>query len=429
MPTELPVRSDQLCTGLYVRLDPDNKGGFSKSEFLIKDEAQIQKLKMLNQPFYMVVLEKSKTMPLPPDDDDDDAAGAGGAQPDDSPGDSPATPVSKELAGLKKETLERNKERRKRYAACEKRYDRTMNQVSTVLRRVSAKSGDAVAETQSVVQELVGPFLSDRDAVINLMSSRSGEEQKVLHSLNVAVLSLMIGSELKLSEKYMHLLGFGAMIHDIGKGRIPMNVIRGQTLNQASAKYYKEHPTVGARLVDGFPDMSPHVRAVVLQHHEMVDGSGYPKGLTADDISPLAKIVAVVNIYDNMLNDPEHEKMTPHQAIKVIYQRHKDRLDPKVLKLFIRGMGVYPPGTVVELSNGILGIVTATNPKNATRPTVLVYHKDVPKSEALMVDLMIESELAVERSILPEDLPREVFNYLRPSTTVNYYADTVPDRG
>jgi hypothetical protein len=60
---------------------------------------------------------------------------------------------------------------------------------------------------------------------------------------------------------------------------------------------------------------------------------------------------------------------------------------------------------------------------------VLVYHKDVPKSEALMVDMMIESELAVERSILPEDLPREVFNYLRPSTTVNYYADTVPDRG
>lgn len=429
MPTELPVRPDQLCTGLYIRLDPDNKGGFSKSEFLIKDEGQIQKLKKMNLPFFMVVLEKSKTMPLPPEEDDEPQGGAAGPAPEPAGDDKSKTPVSKELAGLKKETLERNKERRKRYAACEKRYDRTMNRVSAVLRRVSAKSADAVSEVEDVVKELVGPFLSDRDAVINLMSSRSGEEQKVLHSLNVAVLSLMIGSELKLGEKYMHLLGFGAMLHDIGKGRIPLNVIRGQTLNQASAKYYKEHPTVGARLVDGFPDMSPHVRAVVLQHHEFIDRSGYPKGLAGPDISPLAKIVAVVNIYDNMLNDPDREKFTPHQAIKAIYQRYRDRLDPKVLKIFIRGMGVYPPGTVVELSNGIVGIVTATNPKNATKPTVLVYHKDVPKSEALMVDLMVEDELTVEKSIKPEDLPREVFNYLRPSTTVNYYADTVPDKG
>jgi putative nucleotidyltransferase with HDIG domain len=426
MPTELPIRPDQLCIGLYLRLDPNKKGGFSKTEFLIKEERQIEKLKKLDVQFFTVILEKSKRMPLPPDDEEADAPSAGpAAEKEESKS---KTPVSKELFGLKKETVERNKERRKRYAACEKRYDNTMHRITTVLRRVSAQSQAAVSEAEDVVKELVGPFLSDRDAVINLMSSRSGEEQKVLHSLNVAVLSIMIGSELKLEEKYLKLLGFGALLHDIGKGRIPMNVIRGQTLDQAAAKYYREHPAVGVRLISAFPDISPHVVSIVHQHHELTDGSGYPRKLAGDKISPLARIVAVVNIYDNLLNDPDKERLTPHEAVKVIYRRYKDKLDPKALKLFIRSMGVYPPGTVVELSNGIVGIVTATNPKNAARPTVLVYHKDVPKNEALMVDLMIEQELNVERSIKPDDLPREIFNYLRPSTTVNYYADTAPEK-
>jgi hypothetical protein len=186
---------------------------------------------------------------------------------------------------------------------------------------------------------------------------------------------------------------------------------------------------VGVRLISDFPEISPQVVNIVKQHHEMVDGSGYPQGVPGDKISPLAKIVSVVNIYDNLLNDPDETRRTPHDAVKDLYRGYGKKLDPKAMKIFFRSMGVYPPGTVVELSNGIVGIVTATNPKNAARPTVLVYHKDVPKNEALMVDLKTEEELAVDRAIRPEDLPREIFNYLRPSTTVNYYADNVPDSG
>lgn len=424
MPTELPVRPDQLCIGLYIRLDPKNKGSFSKNEFLITEERQIKQLKKLGLPFLRVVLEKSERMPLPPEDRESEGgnAGASGETEPES-----KTPVSKELLGLKKETIERNRERKRRYAACERRYDKTMIRVSTVLRRISAHSEAAVSEAKDVVKDIAGPFLSDRDTIINLMSSRSGEEQKVMHSLNVAVLSLMIGSEFNLDEKQMLILGLGALLHDIGKGRIPMNVIRGQTLDQATAKYYREHPAIGVRLISEFTGISRQAISIVHQHHELVDGSGYPQGLKSDKISSLSKIVALVNIYDNLLNAPNNGKLTPHEAVKAVYRRYRSKLDEKSLKVFIRGMGVYPPGTVVELSNGVVGIVTATNPKNAARPTVLIYHPDVPKKEALMVDLKIEEDLTVERSIKPEDLPREIFNYLRPSTTVNYYADTVPD--
>lgn len=424
MATELPVRPEQLCTGLYVRLDPKKKGKLAKSEFLIKDQNQIDRLRELDVSTFMVVLEKSKSMPLPAEDQDGPSSGSKTAKKEKLS----KTPVSAELLGIKKETIERNKERRRRYAICEKRYDKSMHQVQTVLRRVSARSQAAISEAEAVVKELVGPFLSDRDTVINLMNSRSGEEQKVLHSLNVAVLALMLGAELKLSDKDMRDLGFGALMHDIGKGRIPLNVIRGQTLNQATAKYYREHPTVGARLMEQFPDISPQVKAIVQEHHEMIDGSGYPQRISGDRISTLARIVSVVNIYDNLLNDPDKERLTPHEAIKVIFQRYRNKLDPKALNVFIRSMGVYPPGTVVELSNGIIGIVTSTNPKNAAKPKVLVYHKDVPKNEALMIDLFVEENLSVEKSIRPEDLPREIFTYLRPSTTVNYYAEAVADQ-
>jgi hypothetical protein len=159
-----------------------------------------------------------------------------------------------------------------------------------------------------------------------------------------------------------------------------------------------------------------------------MDGSGFPKGLSGSAITPLARVVAVANLYDNLCNiGPTEEELplTPHEALKYIYNKRRGAIDGTMLSAFIRCIGVYPPGTVVRLSSGLLGMVVSINPLKSSRPAVMVYHPEIPRQEALIVDLRIEDELAIEKTIRPPDLTREVFKYLSPSRKIGYYADSM----
>lgn len=425
--TEYPINTSQLVTGLFVRLNlPEGKSPFKRNSFKIKSDEQIAAIKKLGLKTVICILEKSDRMPPSPEGEGDGRSKKRKAKLEKGK----KTPVSAELLGLKRETVERNRERRKHYRRTEKKYEKTMGSVVTILRRASGRSSEAAAEAREVVSSLVDTFLADRDTMISLVGSKSNEEAKNYHALNVTVLSMMVGKDLKLPARHMHSLGLGALFHDIGKGRVPIQSMSKQatSMNKAAAKYYLEHPIVGARLVTDFMDFPKASVQVVLQHHEMVDGSGYPKKLKGADISPLARVVAVTNQFDKLVNDPRaEENMTPHEAIRHLYSNFKDKFDSKVLSTFIRNMGVYPPGTVVKLSNGQFGMVTGVNPRHAARPTVIMYHPEIPKDEAILVDMVIEDELEVAATLKPGDLPREVFSYLSPSRNINYYAEAVPE--
>ncbi len=430
--TEYPIRVEQLVTGLFVRLElkEGQKNPFRASSFKIKSEKHIAAIRKMGLSHVVCVLDKSDRMPLPPEDADSGAgsgAGRGGAEAAPAPAKGEKTPVSRELLGLKSETVERNKERRRSFRKAEKKYESTMSSVVTILRRASGRSADAAAEAAQVVQGLVDTFLADRDTMINLMGSKPSEEAKNYHALNVTVLAMMVGSALKLKAELMQALGLGALFHDIGKGRVPLQAVRGSgatSMNKAAEKYMHEHPLIGARLVNDFPGFPKLSLAVVLQHHERMDGRGYPKNLRGEAISPLARIVAVVDKYDKLLNDQHAPKTyTPHEALKHMYATMRQGYDPRILAAFIRTMGVYPPGTVCKLSNGQYGMVVSSRPANPTRPTVLMYHPEIPKDEALMVDLVIEDEMEIKETMRPDDLPREVFSYLSPSRSINYYAE------
>lgn len=428
--TEYPIRIDQLVIGLFVRLDiEEGKSPFRKNAFKIKNEKQIRAIEGLGLEHVVCVLEKSDRMPPSPEDAPARAPARGAAPEAAPPPKGAKTPISAQLLGLKQETIERNKERRKQFRKVEKRYEATMGSVATILRRASGRSSEAAEEASAMVNSLVETFLAERDTMINLMSSKPSEEARNYHALNVTVLSMLVGKALGFKNDIMQALGLGALFHDIGKGRVPLQAMgkAGATsMNKAAAKYYKEHPLIGARLVNDFSGFPKLATQIVLQHHELLDGSGYPKRLKGEAVSPLARVVAVVNTYDKLINDRRAEKlMTPHQALKHLYAAMCSRLDPRILATFIRSMGVFPPGTVVKLSNGRYGMVTALNPANAARPVVLMYHPEIPKNEALMVDLVVEEDLSITETFRPEDLPREVFSYLSPSSTINYYAEAV----
>ncbi len=430
--SEYTIHVNQLCVGLYIRADnADKKYSSLRKGFLIKSEEQLEKLRALGISHFTCVLNKSERLPIPVGTED--LRKPKNATPQIAGDSSPKekTPISRELFGLKQETIEGNKRRKQAFARCEKRYDETVSQVAVMLRRVSGRSDEAVEQAAAVVNKLVDTFLSERDVFVNLMTNKPKEEKQHLHAFNVTVLSMMLGKELRFDGPAMKYLGMGAMFHDVGKGRVPISEMamgRPTTLKYAVQRHYELHPKLGAKIVGDLPSYPAESTLVILQHHETIDGKGFPEKLKGEDISPLARIVAVADAYDNLCNksDPK-QALTPHEAMRHMFTKMRSKLDNRFLAMFIRNLGVYPPGTLVQLSNGAIGMVIATNVQKSSRPGVLIYHPDVPKREALIIDLVLEEELEIKKTLRPEELPREVFAYLSPTRQINYYAETMTE--
>ncbi len=422
---EYPILVEQVCPGLFVRVESvDATEALPRKAFKITSEEQIDEIRRLGVSYVICISDKSDRLPISLEELEKKKSQA-----------APhplkktfKTPVSLELLGLKRETIARNKERRERFAACEKRYEETVSQVVGVLKKAAKPSEEVLAAAHGMIASLVATFLSDMDVVVSLMTNKPREETRNYHALNVAVLSMMLAREVGLGKDEMRDLGMGALFHDVGKGRVPIQRFsKGNltTLNKVVREYYREHPFIGAKIVSAFPDFPPAALEVVLKHHETLDGQGFPSGLPAGDIPLLARIVAIANAYDRYCNKKDESGYaTPHEALKAMYGR-KGKLDQMLLATFIRNIGVYPPGSIVELSNGLPGMVISSNPRESFRPSVLVHHPDIPRKEALIIDLTIEEDIKIVRCLRPEDLPREVFAYLNPVRRANYYVDTL----
>jgi hypothetical protein len=138
----------------------------------------------------------------------------------------------------------------------------------------------------------------------------------------------------------------------------------------------------------------------------------------------LSRIVAIANYYDELCNPVVlANAMTPHEALSFMFAKQRAKFDPKLLQVFIRCLGVYPPGTIVQLSNGVIGMVATINTSRPMKPILVMYDSDVPKEEAMMLDMDGETEVNIAKAIRPAQVPREVYSYLSPRKRVSYYFD------
>ena len=156
----------------------------------------------------------------------------------------------------------------------------------------------------------------------------------------------------------------------------------------------------------------------------MFDGSGFPGKLKGEEINFLARIVAIANYYDELCNPfVLTHALTPHETLSLMFSRLRSKFDPELLQVLIRCLGVYPPGTVVQLSNGVMGIVVTVNTARPMRPMIMVYDADVPKQEAILLDMERETDFNIAKAIRPSQVARDVYNYLSPRKRVSYYFD------
>jgi hypothetical protein len=161
---------------------------------------------------------------------------------------------------------------------------------------------------------------------------------------------------------------------------------------------------------------------VIAQHHECADGSGFPRRLAGDAIALSARIVSLVNQFDNLCNPASLTRaVTPHEALSSLFAHQRSKYDITVLNVFIRMMGVYPAGSVVQLTDDRFGLVVSVNAARPLKPRVLIFDPSVPSDEALHLDLTGVSNLGIRRSLRAAQLPAAARDYLAPKPRMAYF--------
>ena len=306
-------------------------------------------------------------------------------------------------------------------AACDKRFGEASRQYQALERVVSEQPEEARAKGDALVSGCVAELLENGDSVIRLLSEGVGE-RNALHPINVMVISLLLGRALGMKGAELYDLGLAALIHDIGKIKLPPNLRQPtQSMIPHERLRYESHVAESVALAKRMR-LSEPVWTAVARHHEMADGSGFPLGLTGPGLGRADQVLALVNRYDRMCNPANGvDALTPHEALSVIFAQLKVRFDAVVLGAFIRMMGVYPPGSIVQLVNDRYATVVSVNSSRPLRPKVIVHDPRVPKDEAQILDLETVPELGIRRSLKPTQLPRDALDYLSPRQRICYF--------
>lgn len=421
MATATYIKPEQLRVGLYVRLDLDWVAHpFTFSSFLLKSQDQVDTLKSLGLEQIRIIPARSTVDPLPAQAQPDEAVSEAAPAPS-------VSPAIQATLDAKIARLERVAQQRQVINECEKKFQMTARAVRNVTRNAFARPQESMQEASQVVDGMLDSMMTDRDIAIHLVNDKVAGEDVYQHVLNVAVLAMMLGKQQGLSRDDMRHLGLGALFHDIGKLQVPENIVRKtEPLTLPEQDMLDRHVLFGLDTGKKM-ELPAETLTIILQHHEFVDGSGFPRCLKGPELTALSKIVSIVNAYDNLCNKPNPaESLTPYEALVLMFSQHRARFDAAPLTLFIRCMGVYPPGTLVQLSNNALGLVMAVNASQPLKPCVLIYDPNTPKHEAVILDLDTEPELQIIKSIRAAQLPQQVFDYLNPRRRMTYYFDTPP---
>ena len=229
-----------------------------------------------------------------------------------------------------------------------------------------------IAQAREAVVGMVQSVLRNPDALLWLSRLKTQDEYTFMHSLSVCILALNTGRALGLPKKLMEAVGLGALLHDLGKIRVPDSILnKPGPLTPDEVLEIRRHPIYGAEMLkdSDIPSLS---RDIVLSHHERLDGSGYVRGLQGTDIAPLTQLVSICDVYDAVTSARIYKPaIAPQRALHILYTQRGSALDSWLVERFIDAVGIYSVGTVVELNTGEVGIVTRVNPVRRLQPIVL----------------------------------------------------------
>jgi len=255
-------------------------------------------------------------------------------------------------------------------------YDEAKSLQHKIISNLSQHKTVNITQVKESTDAIVESIFRNQDALACMTRLRIKDEYLVEHSLNVSILMTVFAKHLGFERDVIEQLAIGAFLHDIGKVLVPEEILHKP--GKLTAKEYevmKSHVTFGLEVLNDSPDLSELVIEVVQQHHERLDGTGYPKQLNEQQISQYGRMIAIVDSYDAMTAERVYKAgMQPIQAFKILMKEAPNSYDHKLVEQFVNCIGIYPVGTLVKLTSGKLGLISRLNKGQPLQPAVRVFY-------------------------------------------------------
>ena len=251
-------------------------------------------------------------------------------------------------------------------------HDQTIQLVDDIFRQVSLGRRFVATAASTMVSELAESVIGNPDALVCLSLMEQTHAPLVHHSVRTAIFAMVLGRHLGMSKMQLQSLGLGTLLHDIGKTRVPTEILEcGYELNESEQSLLHAHVKHGIDILENTEGVPADAIDVTRLHHEHYDGSGYPKNLRENEINQFGHIGAIVNFYDNLtFPPPGKHAAAPYRALKIMYELRGRQFHPQLVEEYIRCMGMYPIGSVVEMRSGEVGVVVALNRTRRLKPRV-----------------------------------------------------------
>jgi HD-GYP domain-containing protein (c-di-GMP phosphodiesterase class II) len=394
------IATADLQVGMFVHLDLGwMSHPFALSSFRIADAEQIATIRALGLARVRWSPEQSDTACRGPGKPAVPAAAQGGAGAVSTPL-AAAQPARSPLAAHRRST-----------DLAQRQYAEAARDWRNAAELATRDPAAAGARLAALSQALLDKMLDARELSIRTVAAAPSEY--VSHALNVGVLALLMGRMCGLSAVELQDLGVGALAHDIGKIELPPALHKvDPNFTGAEMSRYRDHVGLGVALGQRM-SLTPGALLVIGQHHEHMDGSGFPQGVTGQRISTPARVCALANRYDNLCHPSRRSTaMTPHEALSLLFSQGQRQYEPALLNTFVRMMGVYPPGSVVQLTDDRYAVVESVSASRPLKPKVQVHDPAGGPEQTALIDLSQQRALGIRRALPPEQVPAESREHL-----------------
>ncbi len=269
-------------------------------------------------------------------------------------------------------------------------------------------------ETKGIIEDIVNDLNASDTEIVNLLDIQSFDDFTYTHGLNVGIISMVFARKMKLDEELVKEIGLGGFLHDIGKIRMPFDLLhKASSLSDKDLKTMRNHPRYGYEMLKGSSQITEMVKKIVLLHHEKFDGSGYPFGFKDTQIDDAIYIVAIAEIYDTLTSTLAYRKaLTPKEALKVLLRDSGSHFKPEIAHQFAKSMGIlmkessyFEIGTYVLLNTKEVAKIVAKDSDVTTRPSVEIIKNSQGKTLAspIAVDLNMDGTRDIVRVLDNEE--------------------------